>query len=107
RGSLHAVHRQFYRERRSTAGSRPDTDAPAMFLDDRVGNGQAESGAFAHLFRGEKRIEDPGLDVAGHARAIVGYLEDGDVAIDVVTRADRQDAPTVRAEHRLFGVDQQ
>ena len=40
-----------------------------MFLDDSVGDGQAEAGALSHVFRGEERIEDSRQDIGGNARA--------------------------------------
>ena len=78
-----------------------------MFLDDGVGDGQAEPGAFADVLGREKRIEDLRLDIFRHARPVVGDFEHDGVAIEVVPRADDEHPAAVSGDHRLFGVDDQ
>ena len=78
-----------------------------MFFDDGIRDREAEAGALADVLRREERIEDARLDVFGHARAVVAHLEDDRVAIDVVPRAQDQRAASVRANHRLLGIDDQ
>ena len=61
----------------SLALSRLAGDFAAMrFHNDLMGNGQAESGAFADGFRGEKGIEYFCLDSRGHAVAVVCNLNE-------------------------------
>ena len=120
-----AGRRALFRRSRDRRLERPDTDrqldveggaaprlrldgqAPAMFLDDRVRDGQPEARSFTDLLRREKRIENLRLHVLGHTRPVVVDLEDHRVAIGVVPGADDQRAAAVRAEHRLLRVDDQ
>ena len=63
-------------------------DAAAVLLDDGVGDGQTETGAFADIFGREKRIEDLRLHILRHARAVVIDFENHGIAIDVVPGAE-------------------
>ena len=76
-----------------------------MFLHDRVSDRQPEARPLADILGREERIEDLRLHVFGHARPIVGDFEHDRVAIEVVPGADDERAATVRADHGLFGVD--
>ena len=76
-----------------------------MLLDDRIRDGQPQAGSLPHLFRREKRIENPRLHVVGHARTVVVHFEHDRVAVGVVPRAHDQRAAAVRADHGLFGID--
>ena len=100
-----ASHRQLDVERRPARRLRLQRDPPGVLLDDRVGDGQSEAGAFSDFLRREERIEHARLHVFRHARAIVVHLENHRVFLRVVPGADDQRSAAVGAEHRLFGVD--
>jgi len=112
--------RQFDEERRARlravpfggslrAGDRTrlEPDAPAVFLDDGVGDREAQTGALAHFLRREERVEDAALLLDRNARTIVIDLEHGGAAIGIMRRAHDDGAPAIGANARLFGVDQQ
>ena len=51
-----------------------------MLLHDTVGDGQALPRSPAHVLGREERVEDPGADVLGHSRTVVGDADLGGVA---------------------------
>ena len=50
-------------------------DAAAQFFHDAVRNGQAQAGALAHLFGGEKWIKDFVQRLFGNAGAVIVNLD--------------------------------
>ena len=78
-----------------------------MFLDDRVGDREAEPRALADFLGGEERIEDARLHVFRNAWSVVVDLEHDRFRFEVVPAAEHDRAAAVRAEHRLLGVDDQ
>ena len=78
-----------------------------MFLDDRVGERQAEPGALADFLGGEEGVEDARLVLRRHPRSVVGDLEDDQIALRVVPGPDDQRAAAVRRLHGLLGVGNQ
>ncbi len=84
---------------------RANPDPPAVLLDDRVGDGQAQAGSLAHFLRREERVEDLRPRLLRYPRPIVVHLEDDRVVLAVVPGADDEHAVAVRGQHGLLGVD--
>ena len=99
--------RQLDEERRALAFLRRQPDAAAVFLHDRVGDGEAEPGALADFLRREERIEHLALTLLRNARAIVIDFEHERSAIGVVRGANDDRAAAVGADAGLLGVDQE
>ena len=59
------------------AGFGSELNGSAMLPDDALDGVQAQSGAFAHAFGGEKRLEDVRLDFGGNSRAVVRDFDHG------------------------------
>ena len=59
--------RKFEDEGRPRAGRGLHGDDPFRLAHDALHGGQAQTGACARRLRAEKRLEDPGADVLGHA----------------------------------------
>ena len=78
-----------------------------MFLDDRIRDGQAESGSLANVLRREKRVEDFRLNLLRDPRPIVIDLEHDCIAVHVVPRAQDQGAAAVSPDHGLLGIHDQ
>src|SRR5574343_2108521 len=92
-------------EGRALADGAGHFDAPAVALDDAVGDGQAKAGAEADRLCGVEGFENP-LDLRRiHAAAGVGNLDPGMFVVGTA-RADGDGAAPVVAGHRLGRVDQ-
>ena len=50
-------------------------DTATIFAGDALGNGDAETGALAHLFGSEKWLKDTVADLRGNAGAIIGDID--------------------------------
>ncbi len=71
------VDRQEDAEHRALAGRRRRRYPAVGLLDHAVDRGQPETGALAHRFGGEERLEDLGQGFGRDARPIVSHLQQG------------------------------
>src|SRR5207249_2803442 len=57
------------------ANTSSDLDPTIMLLDDAINRSEAETGAFAHFFGSEERLEDARQVFGGNASAGIGHGE--------------------------------
>ena len=86
-GQTRFADRQLDVERRAAASRRFCRQPATVLLDDRVGDGQSESGALSNLFGRKEWIENSGQQVLGHTRPIVIHFEDHGFLIRLVAMA--------------------
>src|SRR6266704_1156169 len=92
-------------KRRSLAGLACNLNLPAVFLDDPVAQGKAQSRPFSLLLGREEGLEYAILKLGGDAGAGVRHAR-----LNPLTDAASRDAnapSTAHFEHRLFGIVQQ
>ena len=109
--------RQIDLERGALSGVALHVNATAVLFDNPIDHGQPQPGTFAHLFRGEERLEDVIQGLCIHTAAGVGHCQP-DVAprrdilkaalmvggkIDIICRQDKPAA----GGHGIPGVDRQ
>src|SRR5580700_7822560 len=70
-----------------------------MFADDAHDGVEAETGAFANFFCGEKGVEDAGLNFGGNAGTVIANFDDG-----IVEFARGVDSEFTFAIHGIDGV---
>ena len=84
-----------------------EVNRPAVRLDDAAAEGQPQPGALPRRFRGEERLEDPGLNRSGNARARVGDLELDPRLPGIEPGAEPHSPRRWRRAHRLVGIGHQ
>src|SRR5579862_838715 len=81
------------------AGLRGELDGSAVLLYDSLDRVEAEAGAFAYSFGGEKGFKDVRLDVGGYSRPVVGNGDDHAAVIGI--SSDKKLAASVHCINRV------
>src|SRR5258708_28972957 len=99
RGCAGPIEGQPDREPGAVPDLRLEGQRAAVMLDDGPGNGESKSGAPAHGFRREERIEDAGLKLRRDARS--GVLDGDDRVSPIRARADGYLATPIGARNDI------
>src|SRR6185369_13441839 len=97
--------RDFHDERRTFTGHRREFQQTAMFLDDRLGDGEAEAGAATVELGGEKGLQHPVMDIFRHADTLVPD-DDSHLTRTFIVASGQPDA-AFPVRQGLAGVQQQ